>query len=102
MSCQNSYPTPPSYYKDFESSATALPPPRPIEGEFWSNGSVRCRDMPIFETVKPVYKQLYDERKFKENGDAKAEAAYMLLNQLMSSFLRLLEQANETSKDSLE
>lgn len=56
MSCEISYPTPPSYYKDFgtwllklvfiiESSPYALAPPRPIEGEFWSNGFLRYRDV---------------------------------------------------------
>lgn len=42
--------------------------------------------MPILETVKPEYKQLYDERKFRENGDAKAEAAYM--SELVGAFMQ--------------
>lgn len=32
--------------------------------------------MPIIDTVNPEYKKMYDERKFIENGEAKAEAAY--------------------------
>lgn len=32
--------------------------------------------MPIIDPVNPDYKKLYDEKKFTENGDAKAEAAY--------------------------
>ena len=56
MSWESSYPSPPSYYKDFgiqmlyevliiESSSHTLAPPRPIEGEFWSNGFIRHRDV---------------------------------------------------------
>ena len=69
-----------------ESSPYALAPPRPIEGEFWSNGFLRYRDVlnmdiffvliTIIDTVNPEYKKMYDERKFIENGEAKAEAAY--------------------------
>ena len=67
-----------------------------MKGEFFSNGYIRNLDTPIVDYVDSGYKYLFNKDEFVHNGNAKAEAAHSLLNQLMKSFLALLDKTSET------